>query len=116
MKPVVNSSLSKVNNHQIAAARSVWWAVKIPNFVWLAMIITAMAALSFSTLTREKAEARSAQTAYSQTQVRAQQTQAENQQLASEINRLKGNSRASRQAVRERLNYIRPNEIIVSTH
>jgi len=114
LKPVINSSFTKVDYNQIATARPAWWALKVPNFVWLAMIMMATAALSFSTLTREKAEARSAQTAYSQTQGRAQQTQAENERLTSEIKRLKGNSRASRQAVRDRLNYVRPNEIIVS--
>lgn len=114
MKPAVNSSWTKYNYHQVAQARTAWWALKVPNYVWLAMMITAAAALSFTTIAREREEVRRAQTAYSQTEGQAKQAQSQNEQLRAGIKGLKNDRRALDRAAQDRLNYVRPNEIVVS--
>lgn len=114
MKQVVNSSLTKLNYDQVATAHAAW-ALKIPNYVWLAMILVAAAALSLTTVAREREEVRSARAAYAQTQERARQAQAQTERLRIEIKNLKENPRAAERVAQEQLNYVRPNEIIIAT-
>jgi cell division protein FtsB len=114
LKPVVNSSLPKITYTQVSTARAAWWALKIPNYVWLAMIMAAAAALSLSTLAREREEVRRAQAAFTQAQGRVAQVQTANQRLKTEVKNLKNDPRAAERAAQERLNYVRPNEIVVA--
>jgi cell division protein FtsB len=115
LKPAVNSSFTKFNYGQVATVRAAWWALRIPNYVWLAMIITAAAALALNTIAREREEVRRAQTALAQTQGRAAQTQTVNQRLKDEIKGLKNDPRAIGRAAHERLNYVHQNEIVIAT-
>jgi septal ring factor EnvC (AmiA/AmiB activator) len=113
LKPAVNSSLTKFGYTQVATARAAWWALRLPNYVWLAMILVAAAALSLNTIAREREEVRRAQTSYSQTESRFQQAQTENQKLKTELKSLKQNPGVAGRAVQDRLHYVRPNEIVV---
>lgn len=114
MKPAVNSSLTKFNYGQVATVRAAWWALKIPNFVWLAMIITAAAALSLNTIAREREEVHRAQSTFAQAEGQVTQAQTANQRLKVEIKKLKDDPRAVERAAQERLNYLRSNEIVVA--
>ena len=116
MKPAVNSSLTKINYGQVATVRAAWWALKIPNYVWLAMILTAATALSLNAMTRESEEVRRAEAARSQTAGRVTQAQTSNQQLKGEVQSLKNDPEVAARAAQERLNYLRPNEIMIATH
>ncbi len=78
------------------------------------MIMTAAAALSLSTMAREREEVRLAHTAVAQTQGQVIQAQTVNQQIKVEIKNLKDDPHAVERAAQERLNYLRSNEIVVA--
>ena len=114
MKPAVNSSLTKFNYGQAATVRAAWWALKIPNFVWLAMIMLAATALSLNTIAREREEVHRAQAVLAQAQGQVSQAQNVREQLKVEIKTLKDDPRAVERAAQERLHYLRSNEIVVA--
>jgi len=114
LKPAVNSSLTKFNYGQVATARAAWWALKIPNFVWLAMILLAATALSLNTIAREREEVHRAQTVLAQAQGKVSQAQTVNRELKTEIKKSKDDPRAVERAAQERLHYLRSNEIVVA--
>src|SRR5438067_12673042 len=93
LKPAVNSSLTKFNYGQAATVRSAWWALKIPNLVWLAMILLAATALSLNTIAREREEVRRAQIVLTQAEGQVIQAHTANRQLKTEIKNLKNDPR-----------------------
>jgi cell division protein FtsB len=78
------------------------------------MLLAAASALSFSTLARARAEAQSARLSYAQTEGRLRQAQTENVRLQVEIKELRENPRTAERLAQDRLNYVRPNEIVIS--
>ena len=115
MKPVVNSSFTKYAYEQAVPARAAWQSLRIPNYVWLAMLMTAAGALSLGTLARERQEMRQATAAYVQTQGLVKGAEAQNLRLKAEVKGLREDSRAAERVAQERLNYVRSNEIVVTT-
>lgn len=113
MKPVGNSSVTRVNYSQAVAARITWRGLYIPNYVWLVMVMVAALAISVSTAVRSREQARSAQVSYEQTAERVKQMQLENQRIRDRIKQLREDPRAAELAAREQLNYLRPNEVAV---
>ncbi len=116
LKPAVNSSLTKFHYGQVATVRAAWWVLKVPNFVWLAMIVIAATALSLNTIAREREEFRRAHAALAQAQGQVTQAQTANRRLKDGINNLKNDPHAVECAAQERLNYLRSNEIAVAVH
>src|ERR1044071_4664375 len=114
LKPAVNSSLTKFNYGQVATVHAAWWVLKVPNFVWLAMILLAATALSLNTIAREREEVRRAQTVLAQAEGQVIQAQTANRQLKAEIKNLKDDPRAIERNAQERLHYLRSNEIVVA--
>ncbi len=113
MKPVGNSSVTRVNYAQAVAARTTWRGLYIPNYVWLVMIMVAAVAISVSTAIRSREQARNAEISYQQTAERVKQLQLDNQRIRERIKQLRDDPRAAEQAAREQLHYLRPNEVAV---
>jgi len=113
LKPVGNSSVTRVNYSQAVATRITWRGFYIPNYVWLVMIVVAAAAISASSAIRAREQARSAQASYQQTAERAKQMQVDNARIRERTKQLREDPRATEQAAREQLHYLRPNEVAV---
>ncbi|MEP7270180.1 MAG: septum formation initiator family protein [Acidobacteriota bacterium] len=113
LKPVGNSSVTRVNYSEAVAARITWRGLYIPNYVWLAMVMVAALAISASTALRSREQARNAEISYQQTAERVKQLQFDNQRIRERIKQLRDDPRAAEQAAREQLNYLRPNEVAV---
>jgi hypothetical protein len=94
--------------------RDVWWIPDIPNYVWLAMIILAVSALSISTLIRSQAQEREAKANYSMVKTRLENAKGINQQIKEQTLRLKNNPQVAAQAAQGELRLLRPNEIVVA--
>ncbi|MCW5968837.1 MAG: septum formation initiator family protein [Blastocatellales bacterium] len=113
MKPVGNSSVTRVTYTQAAAARISWGGLYIPSYVWLLMIIAAAAALSITTAMRAREQAQQAQASYAQTAERVRAVQAENEAIRARIKRLQSDPRVQREEARTHLNYLGANEVPV---
>jgi cell division protein FtsB len=113
LKPVGNSSVTRVNYSDAVVQRFTWRGLYIPNYVWLVMIMIAALAISVSTAIRAREQARNAQMSYNQTAERVSLMQAENQRIRERIKQLREDPRAAELAARDQLNYLRPNEVAV---
>lgn len=115
----MNSSASKTwiktQINPAIGARALWQAVQLPNYVWLGMVILAMAALSVTTLVRGREAARTAQVSYAARQQQLQAAESVNAQLRQEVGALKQNPNAIEREARRRLNYVAANEIVIVT-
>ncbi|HZS08075.1 MAG TPA: septum formation initiator family protein [Blastocatellia bacterium] len=117
MKQVANSYSAKINYGQIAAtgeASRAWVrALRMPNWVWLMMIFLAAAALALTTIARERTQLQGARTSHARTEQRLTQAQAETEKLRAKVKSARNDPRVSENAAQDRLNYVRPNEIVV---
>ena len=113
MKPVGNSSVTRVNYSDAVVQRFTWRGLYIPNYVWLVMIMVAALAISVSTAIRAREQALNAQISYDQTAERVKQMQVANARIRERIKQLREDPRAAEIAAREQLNYLRPNEVAV---
>ena len=94
--------------------RDVWWIPEIPNYVWLAMIILAVSALSVSTLMRSQALEREAKESYSLVKTKLENAKGINRQIKEQTQRIKNNPEVAAQAAQDQLRLLRPNEIVVA--
>lgn len=115
MKPVVNSFSTKAQLNPAIGVRGLWQALSLPSYVWLGMIILAMAALSVTTLVRGREAARMAEASYTARQQQLQAVQATNASLRADVNDLKRNPAAVERETRKRLNYVAKNEVVFVT-
>lgn len=113
MKPVGNSSVTRINYAQAVAARTIWRGLYIPNYMWLMMIVVAAVAISISTAVRSREQARNAQISYQQTAERVKLMQIENARVRERIKQMREDPRVGELAAREQLHYLRPNEVAV---
>jgi cell division protein FtsB len=115
LKPVVNSFSTKAQINPALGVRALWQALSLPSYVWLGMVILAMAALSVTTLVRGREAARLAEASLAARQQQLQAVQATNASLRSDVNDLKRNPAAVAREARKRLNYVAKNEVVIVT-
>jgi cell division protein FtsB len=119
LKLVANSYSAKIAYGQVTATREVsraWLqALRMPNWVWLAMIFLAASALALTTIARGRTQLRVATASSVQTEQRLAQTQTVNEKLKGKIRSVKNDSRAIQSLAQDRLNSVRANEIVVAT-
>jgi hypothetical protein len=94
--------------------RDIWWIPEIPNYVWLAMIILAVSALSISTLMRSQALEREAKASYSLVKTKLENAKGINRQIKEQTQRIKNDPEVAAQAAQGQLRLLRPNEIVVA--
>jgi hypothetical protein len=90
------------------------WIPKIPNYVWLAMIVLTVAALSYSAYGRARQHEREARDSYNQTSTRVENARSANHRIKAQTERIRRNPAAAAQSAQDRLRLIRRNEIVVS--
>ena len=118
MKQAVNSYSARTS----ARARSVVFEVtrplvlipRFPNYVWLAMIILAVSALSYSTYSSAREKEREAKDSYNETSARVENARSANRQIKEQTARIKQNPNVAAQAAQNQLRLIRRNEVVVS--
>jgi hypothetical protein len=87
---------------------------RIPNFVWLAMVILAIAALSYSAYNRSRQQEQEARASYNETAARVQNTRVTNRRIKEQTARIRQNPTASAEKAQEQMRLLRRNEIVVS--
>ncbi len=118
MKQAVNSysvgTLARVYSPAIDVVRPLWWIPRIPNYVWLAMIIMTISALSYSAYSRAREQEREARNSYSRTSTRFENARNVNQQIKAQTERIRQNPHTAAQVAQDQLRLIRRNEVVVS--
>jgi hypothetical protein len=94
--------------------RFFWWIPQIPNYVWLAMIILTVSALSVSTLVRSQDQEREAKSSYTDIKTRVENAKVLNQQIKGQTAQIRNNPRAAAQVAADQLRLVRPNEVVVA--
>ncbi|MGE0128026.1 MAG: hypothetical protein AB7U82_08100 [Blastocatellales bacterium] len=118
MKQVVNLYSTKTS----ARARSVGFdgarllslVPRFPNYVWLAMIILTISALSYSAYSSAREQEREARNSYNETSARVENAKSANRQIKEQTTRIKQNPEVAAQAAQNQLRLIRRNEVVVS--
>jgi len=118
LKRVVNSysarTVSAVTYTPDSATRLLGWVPRIPNYVWLAMIILTVSALSISTLLRSQDQEREAKSSYSYVKTRVDHAKGINQEIKERTEQIRTNPRAAASAAQNQLRLVRHNEIVVA--
>ncbi len=96
------------------ATRLLALAPRFPNYVWLAMIILTISALSFSAYSRAREQEREARNSYNETSARVENAKSANRQIEEQTTRIKQNPEVAAQAAQNQLRLIRRNEVVVS--
>jgi hypothetical protein len=89
-------------------------APRFPNYVWLAMIILAIAALSYSVYTRAREQEREARDSYNETSAQVENAKSVNKQIKDQTTRIRKNPESAAQAAQSQSRMIRRNEVVVS--
>ena len=97
-----------------AGSRTAWMFPHIPNFVWLAMIIMAIGALSYSAYNRSNQQEQEALESYNYTAARVEDAKSLNLQIKEQTERIRQNPQVSAQTAQDRLRLVRRNEVVVS--
>lgn len=90
------------------------WLPRIPNFVWLAMMILTVVALSLSTLARSFEQEREAKESFSYTQDRVERAKEANRSLRERTAQIRSDRRKAAQVAQDQLHLIRANEVVVA--
>ena len=120
MKRVNNSSSRSVmalrygGGRPVTPAEYLSFIPRIPNFVWLAMMILTVVALSISTLTRSLEQEREARASYSYTQDRVDRARGINRSLRERTVQIKSDRRVAVQVAQDQLHLVRANEVVVA--
>jgi cell division protein FtsB len=86
----------------------------MPSYVWLAMIVLSISALSISTMIRSRDQENEARASYSYLKLRVENAKGVNRQFKDQTAQIKNNPRAAAQAAQDQLRLIRPNEVVVA--
>lgn len=119
MKQAINSYPTRIHSVRgypktATGVRLAWKMPRIPNFVWLAMVILAISAFSYSAYSRSRQQEREAREAYDNTAARVENAKNVNRQIKEQTARIRQNPQASAQAAQDQLRLVRRNEIVVS--
>lgn len=96
------------------AAKVLSWAPSIPNYVWLAMIILAVSALSVTAAMRASTNEVEAVSSYSYIQTRVENARAVQLQLREQTKQIRTDPVVASQVAQDRLRLTRVNEIVLA--
>lgn len=118
MKQEVNSysvrTYARTYDRALGATRSFSMRPRVPNFVWMAMIVLAVAALSYSAYSKSRGQERAAKDSYEQTAARVENAKSANRHTRAQTARIKQNARTAAAAAQSQLGYVRRNEVVVA--
>ncbi|MFN7928324.1 MAG: septum formation initiator family protein [Blastocatellia bacterium] len=112
MKQGLNSSTTRTYPNQLVVARTSI-ALRLPKYAWIGMVLLAMALLATAAIFRERDGLRAAQASYNRTQQTLQMTQQQTEVLLQSLQNLQQNKTVVAQEAQKKLNYVRPNEVVV---
>jgi membrane protein implicated in regulation of membrane protease activity len=107
-------TVSGLNYGPTAAERYLWWLPGIPNYVWLAMIIMALFALSVSTLMRSWEQEREARASYIYTETRVGNARGVQRDIKERTGRIRNDPRVAARVAQDQLRLVRANEVVVA--
>lgn len=113
MKQGLESSSPKSYPSQLVVPHTSLESLRIPNYVWVVTTLLALALLAVAAVSREREGLRQAQTSYQFTQEKVQASQLNNELLRRDIRALQQDKDVTAQRAQEKLNYVRPNEVVV---
>lgn len=113
MKQGFDSSSTKLYSAQLVVPRAAFETLRIPNYVWVVTALLALVLLAVAAVYREREGLRRAQTSYQFTQQKVEATQLNNELLRRELQALQHDKAVIARETQEKLNYVRPNEVIV---
>ena len=87
---------------------------RFPNYVWLAMVILTISALSYSAYSRAREQEREARNSYNETSARVENAKSVNKQIKDQTTRIRQNPETAAQAAQNQSRMIRRNEVVVS--
>ena len=118
MKQVVNSysarTSARVRSLELDATRPLLRMPRFPNYVWLAMIILTISALSYSAYSRAREQEREAKDSYNEISAQVENAKSANSQIKDQTTRIRQNPAVAAQAAQNKLRLVRRNEIVVS--
>jgi hypothetical protein len=118
LKQVVNSYSARTSANArymgFDGAGTMRRAPRFPNYVWLAMIILTISALSYSAYSRAREHEREARNSYNETSAQVENAKSMNKQIKDQTNRIRQNPETAAQAAQNQLRLIRRNEVVVS--
>ncbi len=120
MKRAINSYSARPYTAKRYGRTSIWESgsvlkfPKIPNFVWLAMIILAIGAFSYSAYTKANSQEQEALASYNQVATRVETVKKTNRAMREQTTRIKQNPQVSTQVAQQQLRLVRRNEVVVS--
>jgi cell division protein FtsB len=106
-------SSTKTYPSQLVVPHTTLESLRIPNYAWVVTALLALALLAVAAIYREREGLRQAQTSYQYTQEKMQATQTTNGLMRRDIQALKSDKDVITQKAQEKLNYVRPNEVVV---
>jgi hypothetical protein len=107
-------TVSALNYGPRTTARYFWWFPRIPNHVWLAMVILTLFALSLSTLMRSQEQEREARASYVHTQSRVETARGLQLDVRERTGRIRNDPRVAAQVAQDQLRLVRANEVVVA--
>jgi hypothetical protein len=107
-------TISAINYGPAEVGQYFWWVPRIPNHVWLAMIVLAVMALSVSTLMRSREQEREARATYDYTRTRVENARERQRDMRERTGQIRNDPRVAAQVAQEQLHLLRVNEIVVA--
>jgi hypothetical protein len=108
------ATTARLNYGEVSGIRIAQAWPRLPNSVWLAMIVVAAAALAFATIVRSSAEVRNSRRMFAQSSEEARQAGISNQRLRDRIQDPRKTSAAADRIAQDRMTYLRSNEIVIA--
>jgi hypothetical protein len=108
------ATTARLNYSDVSGVRISQAWPRLPNFVWLAMIVIAAGALAFATMVRSSAEARNSRRMFAQSSEDARQADISNQRLRGRIQDSRRTSAAADRIAQDRMTYLKSNEIVIA--
>src|SRR5262245_53852195 len=91
-----------------------WWVPRIPNYVWLAMVVLTVVALSISTLMQSWEQEREARASFNYTQDRVERARSNDREIRERTGQIKKDPRVAAQVAQDQLRLVRANEVVVA--
>lgn len=108
------ATTARLNYGEVSGIRIAHAWPRLPNSVWLAMIVFAAGALAFATIVRSSAEVRNSRRMFAQSSEEARQAEISNQRLRGLIQDSRRTSAAAYRIAQDRMTYLRSNEIVIA--
>jgi hypothetical protein len=87
---------------------------RIPNYVWLAMVILTIAALSYTAYDRGRTIEYEAQASYNRTSSQVENARNANNQIREKTTRIRRTPAVAEQYAQDKLRLVRSNEVVVT--